>query len=120
MITLTTPIQIPNSLGAATTTPYNKLRVRSISVDPVTLFLNATIELMDSSDTTQPTINGTLVIDSVGHVIIELPNINFFRTVTVSGAALNVVQGWMTTLQNSIESGLVSQGLVAGTQTTGV
>jgi hypothetical protein len=122
MITLTNPILVPNSLGGTTHASYNKLRIRSIQSDPVTMVITAQAEIMVSSDPTQPIITGGLTIVASGgtpNVVLQMPTLNFFATISLSGAALTTVQGWVSTLQNSIESGLVSQALVTGTQSAG-
>lgn len=121
MITLTNPIQIPNSLGGTTHTAYDKLRIVSIQADPVSQTIAANVQLMVSTDATQPFIVGSLLITTQGtpSASLTVPSINFFRGINIS-AAVATVQGWITGLQNNIEAGLVSEGAITGTQTTGI
>jgi|ERR1017187_5967029 hypothetical protein len=122
MIILTTPLQVPTVLGSATTVGYNKLRVVSITLDPVSLTINAQVQLMVSTIITQPMIYGSLSIIATGATpvcVLQVPNLNFNATVTLAGANLTTVQGWITGMQNSIEQGLISIAEVAGTQSTG-
>ena len=123
MITLTTPIQIPSELGSAATTAYNKLRIISINADPVSLTINAQVQVMVSSNLSAPIIGGNLSITAMGAapiVTLQIPTINFYSSFALTGTNLTTVQGWITGLQNNIESGLVSIALVAGTQAAGV
>lgn len=121
MITLTNPIQVPNSIGGTTKTNYNKLRVVSIVADPVAQTITAQIQILVSSDATQPIISGTLVISTQGSpsAVIQVPSLMFFDSPNIA-ASVSTVQGWITALQNSIESGLISTGAITGTQSTGV
>lgn len=123
MITLTTPIQVPTTLGSAATVGYNKLRIVSINADPFSLTINAQAQLMVSTIPSQPTIYGTLVIVATGATpscTLQIPNLNFNAIVALAGANLTSVQGWITGLQNNIESGLITIAEVAGTQSAGV
>lgn len=123
MITLTTPLQITSVIGSSTTIGYNKLRVVQILSDPLTLTINASVQILVSNTPTAPIIDGTLSIVATGgspQAILTIPNIDSFASVSLAGANLTTVQGWITSLQNSIENGLVSVALVAGTQSSGV
>ena len=122
MITLTTPIQVPTTLGSAATVGYNKLRIVSITADPFSMTINAQAQLMVSSIPAQPMIYGSLTVVATGATpvcTLQIPNLNFNATVSLAGANLTAVQGWITGLQNSIESGLISIAEVSGTQSTG-
>jgi len=123
MITLTTSINVPSELGSAATTAYNKLRIVSITADPNTLAINALVQLLVSANAAAPIISGNLSIITTGPtptVSIQIPSLNFYSGFALSGASLTAVQGWINTLQNNVESGLISISMVAGTQSTGV
>lgn len=121
MITLTNPIKIPNSLGGTTFNSYNKMRIVSIAADPVTQAIIAQVQLMVSSDATQSIIAGSLVINTQGspNATLQIPAIDVFIGIDIN-SAVATIQGWITSLQNNIEAGLVSTGTVTGTQSTGI
>jgi hypothetical protein len=123
MITLTTPPQIATQLGAAATSSYDKMRVTNILADPVTQSIAASIQLIDTANTNMPNLSGSLTIVTQGNspsVAISVPALNLGSVVPLTAAAVTTVQGWITTLQNNIESGLVALGTIAGNQSTGV
>lgn len=122
MITLTTPISVPNRLGSNSTTAYDKLRIVSINSDAVSMSINAQVQLLVSANPSQPIISGSLMIVATGGspvCTIQVPTLNFYAGVALSGAQVTTIQSWITTLENNIESGLISIVLVAGTQATG-
>lgn len=123
MITLTAPLQIPNSIGGSTFTSYNKLVIRRIAVDPATFVYNADVEISVSADPTQPIILGTLQILALGNspfATLQVPSRSFLRTIPLAAGDLTTMQPWATTLQQSIEAGLVSKALVTGVASAGV
>lgn len=123
MITLTTPIQIPSVIGSSAKTGYDKLRIVSILADPFSLTINAQVQILVSTNTSAPIVDGTLNIVATGAsplVTIQIPNLDIFSSFALAGANLTTVQGWISTLQNNIESGLISINLVSGTQSPGV
>jgi hypothetical protein len=112
MITLTTPPEINSILGGSAPVAYNKLVIGPFTLNPVTLSNGVTgiVRL----------INGTLSIDaSTGVLTIEVGQLDFYRKVQLSGAQLTSVQNIIANAQNSLEAGLVSLGVIAGTQSTG-
>lgn len=121
MITLSTPIQVDSTLGGASTISYNQAEVVQIYADPLAQTITGTVRLKSSSNAAAPIIIGSLSIltnNTVG--TISIPNLNINIPVSLTNAEQTTVQGWITTLQNSIESGLISLGVVSGTQATGV
>lgn len=123
MITLTTPPTIATQLGAASSASYAKMRIMSIFADPVTQGVTASIQLIDTANSNLPMLTGTLTIVTLGNspsVAIAVPSLNLSNVTPLTAAQQTTVQGWITTLQNSIEAGLVALGLIAGTQSTGV
>jgi len=123
MITLTTPPTIATQLGAASTASYAKMRVTSIMSDPVAQSVSATIQLIDTANTNLPMLFGTLTIATQGNspsVSISVPQLSLANNMPLNASQQSAVQGWITTLQNNIEAGLVALGMIAGTQSTGV
>jgi hypothetical protein len=123
MITLTTPPAIATQLGATSSSSYAKLRIMDILADPVTQAITASIQLIDTANANLPMLTGSLTIITQGNspmVSISVPALNLSSDVPLTSGAQTTVQGWITALQNNIEAGLVSLGLIAGTQSTGV
>jgi hypothetical protein len=123
MITLTTPPTIATQLGATSSSSYAKMRIMDIIADPVTQAITASIQLIDTANTNLPMLIGSLSIMTQGNspsVEIAVPALNLSNVVPLTSAEQTTVQGWITALQNNIEAGLVSLGLIAGTQSTGV
>lgn len=120
MIILTTPVQVPSSLGATTTVAYNKLRCVNISADPVGGTITCAVQLLVSTNANAPIISGSLAINlTTTTCTIQVPTLNFYSSVSVTGE-VSTIQGWINTLQNAVESGLITEGLAAGVQSTGV
>jgi hypothetical protein len=64
---------------------------------------------------------GTLRINlATGELVVDVAQLDFYRRVTLAAAQRTSVQNIIGTAQNSLESGLVSLGVVAGTQSAGV
>jgi hypothetical protein len=123
MITLTTPPTIATQLGAVSSASYAKLRIMEILADPVTQAVTASIQLIDTGNANLPMLTGSLTIVTQGNspmVSISVPALNLSSDQPLTAAQQTTVQGWITALQNNIEAGLVSLGLIAGTQSTGV
>jgi len=121
MITLTNPIKINNSIGGVTTLNYDIFRVVNIVADPVNQIINAQVQLRSSSNASAPLITGNLFIQTQGSPVATLTvgDLGVFISMNIS-TAISTIQGWITSLQNSIESGLISESAVVGTQSTGV
>lgn len=121
MITLTNPIKINNSIGGTTTLSYDIFRVVSIVSDPVTQSINAQVQLRSSANASAPLILGNLAIQTQGNpsATLTVSDLGVFIPMNIA-TAISTVQGWITSLQNNIESGLISEGAVTGTQSTGV
>ena len=124
MIQLTTPIQIPNQLGGGTHLSYDKMRIVEILADPLSQTVTATVQLMVSTNANAPIIPGTLTISTATGtnqlITVVVNSLSFYAGVALNAGAVTTVQGWITGLQNNIESGLISEAIVAGTQSAGV
>lgn len=124
MITLTTPIQVPGVPGSGVTNAYNKIRLRNIVADPVNQTINASVEILSSSNAALPPIDGTLSITTTGNspsVSLSIPQLEIYEpSLALNTTQETAIQGWITTLQNAVEGGMVANSLIAGTQSTGV
>ncbi len=120
MITLTNPVVISDSIGGTTTTQYNILRIVSINADPVSQAINAVVQLRASANANAPLISGNLTISTQNSsAVLSIPNLGIFININIT-STIPTIQGWITSLQNSIESGLISTSTVVGTQSSGV
>jgi hypothetical protein len=120
MITLTTPPQVNSVLGGSAPIPYNHLVLSPFSLDPKTLLITGTISLTSTGNPSMQPITGTLRINnSTGVLTVEVPQLDFYRQVQLSGPQIASVNTIIANAQNAIESGLVSLGVIAGVQSTG-
>lgn len=121
MITLTNPVQINDSIGGITKLKYDILRLTNITSDPLTQAINAQVQLRSSANANAPLITGNLSILTQGNpnAVLNIPNLGVFININIS-TAISTIQGWINTLQNNIEVGLISTSTVVGTQSTGV
>jgi hypothetical protein len=119
MITLTTPPQVNTILGGTSLVGYDKLVLTPMTLDPVTGTVQATVRLTSTSQPAMQPLTGRLTIAS-GLLTIDAAPAGFFRQVQLSVGQINSVNTIITNAQNALEAGLVSLGVVAGTQATGV
>jgi hypothetical protein len=121
MITLTTPPEINSVLGGNTPVAYDKLVIAPFTFDPVGLMINANLQLSSTTVPTMQVIRGTLQINtSNGQLTIEVPQLDFYRKISLSGGQLTSAQTVVTNAQNALEAALVTLGLIAGVQSAGV
>lgn len=119
MITLTTPPSIRTVLGGATTVDYDRFVLSQITYDPVAASINGLVRLTSTAAPTMNPIPGKFKI--VGTILeIEVEQLDFYRRVSLDTNAQNAVQGYITSAQNALESGMVTLGVISGVQTTGV
>ena len=120
MITLTIPTPVNSVLGAATTVSYDHLVLSPLTHDPMALTITGTIRLTSTANPDMQAITGSLVVNaSTGKMELSVPQLDFFRRITLSPAQIAAVNTMITNAQNAVEAGLVSMGVIAGTQTTG-
>lgn len=121
MITLTTPPEINSVLGGSSPVGYNKLVIGPFTLDPVTTIVTGTIRLTSTTATQMQPILGTLRINTPagGVLTVEVPQLDFYRQIQMSVGQINSVNAIITNAQNALEAGLVSLGVIAGTQSTG-
>ena|SRR5687767_4543871 len=120
MITLTTPPQINSVLGGNAPVGYNHLVLAPFTMNPLTLQVNGTIRLTSTSSPSMQPIMGSLTINnSSGVLTVEVPQLDFYRQLQLSGAQISAVNTIIANAQNALESGLVNLGVIAGTQSPG-
>lgn len=122
MITLTNVRPVTTVLGSASQTNYDRLDVISIFMDVVNKNISGTCQLLSSGSPQAKPIPGTYSIPTSGSAVldVEVPSLPFYATIPLTSPQQATVQGWIASTQNLIESGLVSVGVVAGTQAAGL
>jgi hypothetical protein len=120
MITLTTPPQVNSVLGGSAPIAYNKLVVGPFTMNPSTMQINASLSLTSTGSPTMQAIPGTLTITTATATLeIAVERLDFYRRVTLTGPQNTAVMNIIRDAQNALESGLVSLGVIAGTQSLG-
>lgn len=121
MITLTTPPQINSILGGDAPVGYNKLVISPITLDPVGTAIQGTLKLTSTASPDMTTITGSLRINlATSELIVEVQQLDFYRRVVLTAGQKTSVQTIINNAQNAVEAGLVSLGVIAGTQSAGV
>jgi hypothetical protein len=121
MITLTTAPEINSILGGNAPVPYNKLVLGPFTLDPVGGAVNGTLRLTSTTSPQMQAIRGTLTINIAQNTLtVEVAQLDFYRQVQLNVGQVNSVNTIITNAQNALEAGLVSLGVIAGAQTTGV
>jgi hypothetical protein len=120
MITLTTAMQVLTAIGSGTTTPYGRLDVVSITYDVTNKQVSGSLQLIAPGNPAAAPIPGSFSISSTGVLQVTMQSLGFYGTAQLTAPQLTAMQGWITSAQNSVEGGLISIGVVAGTQTAGV
>ena len=121
MITLTSPAQINSVLGGSAPVGYDRLVLNPYTMDPSALSVRGTLLLTSSANPSMQAIRGTLKIDGSGTAAleIEVPQLDFYRRIALSGPQVTSVTTIIRNAQNALESGLISLGVIAGTQSAG-
>lgn len=120
MITLTSPTQINSVLGGNVPISYNKLVISSFTFDTGVLSVSGILSLTSTSDPEMQQILGTLNIDTVSaRLRIAVPQLDFYRRVALSGPQNDAVMTIVRDAQDALEGGLISLGVVDGTQVPG-
>lgn len=120
MITLTTPAQINSVLGGNVPVGYNHLVLSPFTMSPEERHVVGSLRLTATTNPEMPVILGSLSIQlGPGSMEVRVEQLDFYRKLTLSGAQITTVQGWINSAQNSIEAGLVAVGVIAGTQSAG-
>lgn len=120
MITLTTPAQINSVLGGNAPVGYNHLVLAPFSMDPMALTVTGSLRLTSTASPDMQAITGNLRINaSSGELVVEVQQLDFYRRIQLSAGQITSVRNIISNAQNALESGLVSLGVIAGTQSTG-
>lgn len=122
MITLTSPAVINAVLGGSLPVSYDKLVLSSLTHNPVNMTVTGSVLLTATAAPDMQPLTGNLSIWaqlSQGGLEISVTQIDFYRKVKLSSAQAQAVMGMITNAQTAIEAGLISLGIIIGTQTTG-
>ena len=120
MITLTTPAQINSVLGGNAPVSYDKLVIGPFNFNPKTLVVNGELSLTATADPEMQEITGHLrILTASARLEISVEQLDFYRRVALTGPQNSAVQTIIRDSQNSLESGLVSLGVIDGTQAPG-
>lgn len=120
MITLTTPAQINSVLGGSVPVAYDKLVISPLTFNPVDQTVNGSLRITSTANTSMQPITGTLRISvPAAELVIEVQQLDFYRRIVLSSGQNTAVLGIIETAQKSVEDGLVSLAVVAGTRSPG-
>ena len=121
MITLTNPVAVTTTLGASTKTNYDRLDLTSISMDVLNKNITGQCQLVASGTPGAAVIQGSYSIPTTGGAImtVTIPSLPFYAQIALTSGQQAVVQGWISSTQNTVEAGIVSVAVVAGTQSSG-
>ena len=121
MITLTNPSLVNSVLGGEDTVAYDKMvldQIRYITSGSKEVTANVRI-----TSTTQPSmqeINGSLKIEiGTSTLTIEVAQLDFKSRLTLTGGQVTSITNLITNAQDALENGLITVGVVDGTQATG-
>lgn len=121
MITLTTPAQINSVLGGNAPVGYDKVVLTPFTMTPADNSISGTVLLTSTTTPEMSPIFGVLRIRTApAEVFIEVAQLDFQRRVQLSAGQVNSVINIIRNAQNALESGLVTLGVVAGVQASGI
>lgn len=119
-ITLTTAAQINSVLGGSAPVAYGHLVLSPFTMDPVANTVSGTLKLTSSTVPEMQAISGRLTINaSSGELVIEVAQLDFYRRIQLSAGQITAVITIIRNAQNALESGLITLGVIAGTQSAG-
>jgi len=120
MITLTTPPSVNTVLGGNAPVVYDKCVVGPFTFDPSVLSVEAKVRLTSTANPEMTAVSGSLVINTAtARLDISVPQLDFYRRVALTGPQNSSAQQIVRDAQNALESGLISLGVLSGTQSTG-
>lgn len=120
MITLTSPPAVNSILGGAGTVSYDRFVLQTITYDTVNLTVNAVIRITSTTNPDMQAITGRLVIQIASAKLeIQVEQLDFYRRITLTGPQNTSIETLIRNAQNAIENGLITVGVIAGTQATG-
>ena len=119
-ITLTTPALVNTILGGNTLVGYDHAVLSPITFNPVSNTINASIRITASLDPDQDVITGSLLINTgTGLLTLEVQQLDIRKQQQLLPGQITATLNIMSNAQDALESGLVSLGVVDGTQSTG-
>ena len=121
MIILTDPKQVNTVLGNNTAlTGYDRMVLSPITFDVSKGLISARVVLTSATQPDMLPIEGSLeVYAGTGKLKIAIPEASFRKGMTLSPGQITAVNKQINDAQNSVETGIVSMNLVAGTQSPG-
>ena len=120
MITLTTPPSINSIIGGNSPVSYDKFSLSNIKYEVGTNNISANIKITSTANPDMTALTGSLNIQFAGAIAeVAVPQLDFYRRIALSGAQQNAVATLVSNSQNALEAGLITLGLVAGSQSTG-
>jgi hypothetical protein len=119
-ITLTSPPAVKSVLGGAGTVAYDKFVLASITYDTVEMSVMATMRITSTASPDMQPIMGRLYVTLANAKLeIQVDQLDYYRRLTLTGPQSTSLQNQIRAAQDSLESGLVTLGLIAGTQAQG-
>lgn len=120
MITLTAPHLVRSVLGGSTTTPYDKAVFSSISIDVQTRRIECNVQISSTAIPDMPAVSGRLSINVLSALLeLDLNKLGIHRRITLSAGQQAAIQTIINNTQGSLESGVVTLGIIEGTQSVG-
>lgn len=120
MITLTTPPSVNTVLGGNAPAVYDKCVIGPFTFDPSALLVTGAVRLLSTANPEMNAVAGTLTINTqTARLDIAVPQLDFYRRVALSGPQNSAAQQIVRDAQNALEAGLISLGVLSGTQSTG-
>ena len=120
MITLTAAHQVNSILGGNTPIGYDHQVLSPITVNPITRRIDAGVRLTSISNPEMDVIIGSLSIDlGPGVLTMKVEQLDFQRRVQLSAGQITAIQTILNNVQNALEAGVITMGIVAGVQSTG-
>jgi hypothetical protein len=120
MITLTTPAEINSVLGGNTPVAYNKLVLAPFTMDAVSQTVIGTLRLTSTGTPSMQPIIGTVRMNvTTSELLIEVPQLDFYRRIVLSGGQNTAVLNQIESAQAAVENGFITLGVIAGVRTSG-
>ena len=119
-IALTVAPQINTVLGGNTQVSYDTVVLSPVTFDQYQNRVSAKVRLTASGEPDMDIIQGSLeIFVGQGKLVFTVPQLDIVRKMTLSGAQITAVSGIMSDAADALESGIISVGVVDGTQSTG-
>jgi len=120
MITLTTPPEINSVLGGNVPVAFDKLVVSDFRLFPPTKAIVGNLALTSTLNPEMATMTGTMSIrPEIAILEIAIPQLDFYRRKTLTGPQNTAAMAIVEDAQDSLESGLISLGVIDGVQAPG-